>query len=217
MNTLAQTITTPLTSKGSKTLRTVTGSLQSCNTHTEQIWILVIHRWPIHTDSTPLPNPPNRLCLNPPTLSASHGHTWSLLTKLHPSLLRPDRGLGCPGCSRLISKLFLITADCVHTSSASAAGSTQHRKVEEETNKHTNKKQGHWQVNHLEKQIIWQLLAWFAPLMQQPSLSGLSRQTSLGQGLYPHFLYTESSNSKHNIEVVQACGRENTWKESTGL
>jgi len=37
MNTLAQTITTPLTSKGSKTLRTVTGSLQSCNTHTEQI------------------------------------------------------------------------------------------------------------------------------------------------------------------------------------
>lgn len=84
INIPAQTVITPLTSKGSKSLRTVTGSLQSCSIHIQQIWILVTHGWPIRTDCTPLPNPPNRLSLNPPTLSASYGHTWSLLTKLHP-------------------------------------------------------------------------------------------------------------------------------------
>lgn len=88
---------------------------------------LPIHGWLIHTNSAALPNPPNRPSLKPPMLPASHGQTWSLLTKLHPQLFHPDKRLGCPGCSWLISKLLLITAGYINTGSTLAAASTQQK------------------------------------------------------------------------------------------
>lgn len=113
--------------------------------HTKQVSILVIHGSQIHTDSARLPNPPNRPSLSPPPLPASHWCTWSLLTKLHPPLFHPDKQLGCAGCSRLISKLLFITADCINTSSTSAA--PHNTKVEGGKNKATpvkNRSIGRW-------------------------------------------------------------------------
>lgn len=181
-----------------------------------QISFLPIHRWLIRTNSAALPNPPNRPSLKPPMLPAPHGQTWSLLTKLHPQLFHPDKRLGCPGCSWLISKLLLITAGYTNTGNTLAAGSTTESLRRQKPDHHTNKKQGHWQMNHLERQIICQPLACFTLIMQQLCLVSPDWLLS-GQGLDPHFWYPESSNSKHNMEIIEDCGRENASRESTSL
>lgn len=92
-----------------------------------QISFLPIHGWLTCTNSAALPNPPNRPSLKPPVLPAAPGQTWSLLTKLHPQLFYPDKRLGWPGCSWLIRKLLLITADHTNTGNTLAAGSTQQK------------------------------------------------------------------------------------------
>lgn len=80
----------PLMSKDCKALRTVSGSLVSCNTHAHQIWILFAHQLPFHPDNKALTNPPNRLSLNHSTTQLLMDLTWSLPTELQPFILTRD-------------------------------------------------------------------------------------------------------------------------------